>query len=690
MVKFYPKFFVNLGIEGVDSIHVLDSSGDWQEVPSFEYFKVVKKQNQVSEFEVSFFDLQSAEKDYVKEFAKIAFYAGGTLILKGRIQKVTYETAYGATVTGYGMESDLLDKEFDELSNTSATWSDSKRAQYTNTSAQTIANELLSSGSDGASPWIMNPDTVGLFATDWGEVSMRYEYANRLNALAKLAESISYDWWVKQGDNLDDNYFCIAPYQPDSTQSANSQETYAITGDDANCSLTSKETDITNLANKIEILGYGDGVNQLHTSTYNASAVNSTLSSDITSTATTIGLSDADDFASSGTIRIAEEQITYSGKSGDNLTGCTRAANSTTAYAHKKYVYVEKYLAIGSAESGSSIDTNGLLDYTITDRGILDLATAEQVASKILLERKDPIVRIRIIPNEPLETARDREIGELVTITDAESDLSSTYRIVGMTYVSDYGNISIELECSNRTLNFIEQMNKEKQEKENLQRYMQGSTNIYAINESENCDDSTDLNLRFYLPSEAININKVLLSFKMKDFRSYTATAQTAATANHTHSIGSSGSHSHGISVTCGGEFNANSPDANIGFDSNNHLCDGAGHSIGNIGVIVNAKSTDSATHTHSIGASGGHTHAITTGFEINEETLSNPSVDVSVGTEGSESAIDTYTTDQEDIDITTEVADVGAGNWINIKFKPNKRMRIESNAYIQIFIKSR
>ena len=46
---------------------------------------------------------------------------------------------------------------------------------------------------------------------------------------------------------------------------------------------------------------------------------------------TTITLQNASDFPSSGTILVGSEQITYTGKSGNDLTGCTRGANSTTA-----------------------------------------------------------------------------------------------------------------------------------------------------------------------------------------------------------------------------------------------------------------------------------------------------------------------------------------------------------------------
>lgn len=662
------------GTLGESSLYIKDSDGNWNEYLDYEYFKVVKKQNQISEFEITIANIEAEDKLIVKEFAEVAFLSEENLILKGRIQKVTYETSYSCKITGFGMEVKLLDKEFDELSNTTATWSDSKRAQYTNTSAQTIANELLSSNSDGSSPWIIEPNTTGLFNTDYGNISMRFEYANRLKALANLCDSlvdptyqIPYEWWLTQypgapdsqkifGDDFATDYFNVAQLRPTTTRATVSQETFAITGANANAEQTSYEKDITNLANKVEILCYGDGINQIHTSTYNASPVYSSLASDVTDSSTTITLADASSFASSGTIRIMEEQITYSGKSSNDLTGCTRGANSTTAREHKKGCYIEKYVAIDSAEANSSIYDNGLMDYSITDRSILDLPTAELVASKILFERMTPIVRILVIPEEPLQIAGSREIGDLVTVVDAESGLNDEFRIVGMTYISDYGYMSMELELSNKTLNFIDQMKSAKDEAEKLSKYMQGSTNIYAINEAENCDATHPLNLRFYLPSEAVAVNKVLLSFKLKDFRAYST--GNAAETTHTHTI-----------------------------PINNEPASG------NLSVVSILNNTLYSTFGATGGvatSSGGESHTHDVGYGINEETLTSPSVDLSVGSEGSESAVGTYTSDQDDIDITSEVSAVGVGNWINIKFDPNKRMRIESNAYIQIFIRSR
>ena len=60
----------------------------------------------------------------------------------------------------------------------------------------------------------------------------------------------------------------------------------------------------------------------------------STLNGAITATATTITLADASSFSTSGSVRINDEIITYSGKSTNDLTGCTRGTGGTTAIAH--------------------------------------------------------------------------------------------------------------------------------------------------------------------------------------------------------------------------------------------------------------------------------------------------------------------------------------------------------------------
>lgn len=716
MVKLYPKFYLSLGEVGDSSVYIKDSNGDWNKFDNYEYFKVVRSQNQVSEFEIKMSDIEDDEKIYVKEFAEIAFYSETNLILKGRIQKITYSTAYECVATGYGAEAKLLEKELIK--------SNDKRVQYSVTSAQTIANEILSESTDGVSPWIMQPSTDGVFSTDWGDVSIRYEYANRLNALAKLAESINYEWWVTQQDgDPSSDFFNLAEYQPTTTRATVSQETFAITGTSANCSLTNREKDITNLANKIDGLGYGDGINQLHTSAYNASETYSTLSSDITSSSTTITLADATDFDSTGTIRIMEELVTYTGKSGNNLTGCSRGASSTTAYEHKKGIFVEKYVAITSAESGSSIGTNGLLDTTITNKDIIDRATLELVVSRELLDKMNPIERIIIIPNEPLEIAGSRKVGDLVTITDEESSLSGDYRIVSITYQSDYGDLSMEIECSNRSLTFIEQMQKQKENTENMSKYMQGATNLLALTETSEGDDTTSgyINLRFYLPEDVKVINKALLNFQMNPVKGFQTIADVQQATFSLANV-------PGIPTELGyvtvnvitGQKVLVLYSAIVDIDAANTgiltylykdgVWLGAGYSgdfslAGNdVGSSVISRqflespspgSIRYSVYGESFGATtpditGGTITAIIFSSDFSEGTLTSPSVDIYVGEDGGTMTLKgTYTENQISLDITDLVQAVGTEKWIDIQFRPNQAMRIEANAFIKVFIES-
>ena len=77
------------------------------------------------------------------------------------------------------------------------------------------------------------------------------------------------------------------------------------------------------------------------------------------------------------------------------------------------------------------------------------------------------------------------------------------------------------------------------------------------------------------------------------------------------------------------------------------------------------------------------------TGFV--QSSLSNPSVDLYTGEDGgSMTKKATYTTDQEEVDLTTEVSAVGSGKWVNLQFRPNQEMRIEVSAYVQIFLESK
>jgi hypothetical protein len=67
---------------------------------------------------------------------------------------------------------------------------------------------------------------------------------------------------------------------------------------------------------------------------YNSITNETTLNGAISAAATSIILTDSTNFPSSGTVLIGAELITYTGKTANTLTGCSRGASSTTAATH--------------------------------------------------------------------------------------------------------------------------------------------------------------------------------------------------------------------------------------------------------------------------------------------------------------------------------------------------------------------
>ncbi len=583
--------------EDKNTFYVLNGT-EWTLFDQVESFSVKKFLNQLSEFEVKLFDVTTAQKSYFKEQADVLFFSGTTMILKGRIQTIQYGDELAIIARGFGQEARHMDRQLEvigrllkedgdflltELGN-KILFLKQNRVEYSKFSAKEIAVEVNSD--------IMTTASSGIFSSDYGNVSIRFENIDRLKAIADLSETINFDWWVSQtsSDNYEENFINIAPIRG----ATSSQKTYSPT---TNASFTSQERDITSLSNFIRILGYGDGINQLETTTFEASTQSSTLNSNIESTDTSIEVLDASDFDATGTARIAEEQLVYAGISSNTLTGCTRGTNSTTARSHLRNCYTEQFFDRDSPQAGSSIEVYGLTEDVLIDKTLQDVGAAELIASKRLLDRKDPIERIMVKPDEPFEDVASLDVGDKITVTSSESNIDGDFRIVGINYIDVDGALDLELEISNRSLEFVQQVRKQREEEQNLGKYMQGATNLYIMNVAENCDASNPLNVRFYMPSRAAVLNKVFLSFKLKDYR----------------------------------------------------FSDAGG---------------------------------------ITEEELSDPSVTLQVGVDDSEETFGTFTTDQEEVNLTDFVtADKG---WFNVKFTPNKRMRIESNLSVQIFLESK
>jgi len=734
------KYF---GVNDTVTCYVYDTnSSTWESSDSIVAYTITEYLNQPTEFNATFEAITDTEKVYIKENSHIMFFYGlDQRIFRGIIQKVTYGTAWNCEAKGIGEELRILNKEFIK--------DNDKRIQYTNTSAKTIAQEMLALNSTTTSPnYIITPTTSGLFSSDWGDYSMRVEYGNRLKSIAELANGIKYDWWVNCSATLNpttsDDRFNIASLKGTSTPVM----AFCISGSNSNANMDSKETDTGYLVNYVDILGYGDGINQLHTFTYAAADnISGTLSSSMNATQTKINISSTTGFSDGDIIRIAEEQINVATVSATQFTGCVRGTNSTTAKVHQKGVYYEKYFAYTSPTTDSSLATYGQMDNHITDRTLIDITTAEKIASDYLLDHKDPIVRIRLNTSDPMSVLQTIQVGDYVTVTDAEAGITGSYRIIGFIFTGEYGMLNLELELSNKTENLLAQLSRERDQAETMQKYMTGATNIYQISTYENADGSNYLNLRFYAPDDLIAMNTIKASFRLLGFRAYSIAAGSepdksrgtqAMSFDWDPAEGDSGCLGLAIDdVQSGGTFSTHvwkyafidrsnlsaTRYFRLATGSAVDVSSGAGTTVNNIGSFNLAyrqgiagsfiDTTDRHDDTgwfqvsdtsdfdsggvgygdeQIIGIDTLASHGHQTGFAITTQSLSaTASVALYAGEEGSETFVGTYSnTINTNIDLTTSMGTLTGGNWYNVQFRPNNEMRVEANAYVKCFIQSR
>ena len=105
----------------------------------------------------------------------------------------------------------------------------------------------------------------------------------------------------------------------------------------------------------------------------NTLQLETTLNGNISATATTITLADAGAFPTSGFIVIGDETIEYTGKSSNDLTGCTRGTSApaygrtysnTTASSHNSGAKVFGSYIITKVSETATNDANTVQSYS--------------------------------------------------------------------------------------------------------------------------------------------------------------------------------------------------------------------------------------------------------------------------------------------------------------------------------------
>ena len=159
--------------------------------------------------------------------------------------------------------------------------------------------------------------------------------------------------------NFDDNKFMVTSIPTDTTLTINVGSNESGSGASTSGGIRVRHYYPVGPAVEVASTGWGlgswGGVKQ--------GQFTSTLSSGINTTATSLTMASSTSFASSGTVIIDSELITYTANSGGTLSGLTRGANGTTAASHSSGDTVtdaSNYFAWNAAASGDIVTAPGL------------------------------------------------------------------------------------------------------------------------------------------------------------------------------------------------------------------------------------------------------------------------------------------------------------------------------------------
>ena len=338
-------------------------------------------------------------------------------------------------------------------------------------------------------------------------------------------------------------------------------------------------------------------------------------------------------------------------------------------------------LTIESVNSGvtyidaSTIAIYGVIAATYIDKAEESAATLKAKAQAYLETVKIPRKTYEVdgadiysITGDELDRIRDT--GIMVAVYD-EDIVDFMARIVSVSKSDLTGNPgSIKVQISNKLMDSAD-MTTSIQSKQFINDvYAQGATNLDSHDFADNCDPTSPAVIKFYIPTETVRINKMLLSFETGAFRAYSKAIQGGGAIVQTSDIG----------------LWTLIPSSPLIPD----FMDLAGSHDHNGGV------PSDGTHAHWM-LSVTHDHDLTLPVHIHDidygiYTGPTPTA-VIVNVDGN--VISGLGTSETDVDIVPYLAKDGEGKitrgtWHEITISPNDLGRIVANVVVQLFVQSR
>jgi len=146
---------------------------------------------------------------------------------------------------------------------------------------------------------------------------------------------------------------------------------YAIPTDakyvDYNTARLKKDTTISFSGQSLDTLPYNEYIDKQYINQEDE-VVSTTLNGSHSASVTTLTLTSTTGFTASGTIHLGGEQVTYTAISGNDLTGCSRGVNSTTAAIHASGTTVTQFSEGGAPRFIVRTLDNNFLLYPFPDK----------------------------------------------------------------------------------------------------------------------------------------------------------------------------------------------------------------------------------------------------------------------------------------------------------------------------------
>ena len=339
------------------------SQGLWKDITKHVIeFKLHQSLNNPSKFEAKLV-WDSQLKELLKRGAKLAITAQTTLLDKLDVDEVKVSRDHIAEVVAFssaGEQRSLV-----------------RETVGTNSFADTSAQEVLEWINDGVCQ-------IGSSVTD--KVSLNLSHERKCEALDALVSKLNgVEWWFSYPeplymDELGQDYVNLG------TKGESKDVTLKL-GVNA-YRVGSKDSNLSKL-NSVKIRGYGSDLTlePLEVEHYLATTKHTTLAKQIDTkltqaaqpTDTTLYVVSTEGFPDSGVLLIGNEKISYSGKTSNSFTGCTRGYGDTTAQYHEEGVEVINY-GTTSNEGRVDIELNEGLELEVGDKIKIGMEICEVVA----------------------------------------------------------------------------------------------------------------------------------------------------------------------------------------------------------------------------------------------------------------------------------------------------------------------